>query len=74
MTGKVVQAHKGQPMEFITFEDTSASYDTTFFPRAYTRFCRKLSRARPYILKGKVDEEFGVATLIVEWVGFLDEG
>jgi error-prone DNA polymerase len=73
VTGKVVQTHQGQPMEFITFEDTSASYDTTFFPRAYARFCRKLSRARPYVLKGRVEEEFGVATLNVEWVGFLDE-
>ncbi|BCR03046.1 DNA-directed DNA polymerase [Desulfuromonas versatilis] len=73
VTGKVVQTHRGEPMEFISFEDTSASFDTTFFPRAYTRFCRKLSRARPYVLKGKVDEEFGVATLNVEWVGFLDE-
>lgn len=73
VTGKVVQSSQGQPMEFITFEDTSASYDTTFFPRAYARFCRKLSRARPYMLKGKVDEEFGVATLVVEWVGFVDE-
>lgn len=53
VTGKVVQTHKGQPMEFITFEDTSASYDTTFIPRAYARFCRKVSRARPYLLKGK---------------------
>ncbi len=72
VTGKVVQTHKGQPMEFITFEDTTAIFDTTFFPNAYNRFCRKLSRQRPYVLKGRVDEEFGVATLNVEWVGFLD--
>ncbi len=74
VTGKVVQTHRDEPMEFVSFEDTSAIFDATFFPAAYGRFCRKLSRARPYILKGKVEEEFGVATLRVEWVGFLDEG
>jgi len=73
VTGKVVRTHQGHPMEFITFEDTSAIFDTTFFPRAYARFCRKLSRLRPYVLKGRVEENFGVATLNVEWVGFADE-
>ena len=73
VTGKVVRTHQGHPMEFITFEDTSAIFDATFFPRAYARFCRKLSRLRPYVLKGRVEEDFGVATLNVEWVGFADE-
>jgi error-prone DNA polymerase len=73
VTGKTVSTHDGKPMEFISFEDTTAIFDATFFPRAYERFCRKLSRQRPYLLKGKVEEVFGVATLTVEWVGFLDE-
>jgi len=73
VTGKTVRTREGQPMEFITFEDTTATFDTTFFPRAYARFCRRLSWQRPYLLKGKVEQEFGVATLTVEWVGFVDE-
>jgi DNA polymerase III alpha subunit len=73
VTGKTVQTRLGEPMEFVSFEDTTAIFDATFFPRAYARFCRMLSRQRPYLLKGKVEEEFGVTTLTVEWVGFLDE-
>lgn len=73
VTGKTVRDKNGRPMEFVSFEDTSAIYDVTFFPRAYERFCRKLTRHRPYLLKGKIEEDFGVATLNVEWVGFLDE-
>jgi error-prone DNA polymerase len=73
VTGKTVQTRLGQPMEFVSFEDTSAIFDATFFPRVYARFCRMLARQRPYLLKGKVDEEFGVTTLTVEWVGFLEE-
>lgn len=74
VTGKTVQARDDRPMEFVTFEDTTAIFDATFFPQAYERFCRKLSRSRPYLLKGKVEEEYGVATLTVEWVGFVDGG
>jgi DNA-directed DNA polymerase III PolC len=73
VTGKPVQDKDGRPMEFVTFEDTTGLFDATFFPQAYARFCRKLTRLRPYLLKGKVEEAFGVATLTVEWVGYLDE-
>jgi error-prone DNA polymerase len=72
VTGKTVQDKVGRPMEFVSFEDTTAIYDVTFFPKIYARFCKKLTHHRPYLLKGKVEEEFGVATLNVEWVGFLD--
>ena len=71
ITGKTVQDKNGRPMEFISFEDTSGIYDATFFPQAYARFCRKMVRHRPYILKGKIEEEFGMTTLTVEWIDFL---
>ena len=72
ITTKTVQDKHGRPMEFISFEDTTALYDATFFPDAYAKFCLRLSQKRPYLLKGVVDEEFGVASLRVRWVGFLD--
>ncbi len=71
VTGKPVSTKHGQPMEFVTFEDTTATFETTFFPRAYARFCQKLTRHRPYLLRGTVEEEFGVATLNIEWMGDL---
>jgi error-prone DNA polymerase len=73
VTAKAVSTKHGQPMEFVTFEDTTATFETTFFPRAYDRYCRKLTRHRPYLLRGKVEEEFGVATLNVQWMGGLAE-
>ena len=69
---KTVEDKHGRAMEFISFEDVTAIYDATFFPDVYARFCRKLSQRRPYLLKGIVEEEFGVATLRVKWVGFLE--
>ena len=73
ITTKMVEDKNGRAMEFVSFEDVTAIYDATFFPDVYARFCRKLSQRRPYLLKGVVEEEFGVATLRVKWVGFLDD-
>jgi len=73
ITTKMVEDKNGRPMEFVSFEDVTAIFDATFFPDVYGRFCRKLSQRRPYLIKGVVEEEFGVAALRVKWVGFLDE-
>jgi error-prone DNA polymerase len=73
VTGKPVRTKNGEPMEFVTFEDTTGTFETTFFPRAYARFCRRMTRYRPYLLRGRVEEEFGVATLNVEWMGLVGE-
>ena len=72
VTGKLVTTKDDEPMEFVSFEDTTAIYETTFFPRAYERFCRMLTTARPYLLRGRVEEDFGAVTLTVEEVRFLD--
>ncbi len=53
-------------MEFITLEDTTALYDATLFPAVYRRVCQLLTPDQPYLLRGRVEEEFGVATLTVD--------
>jgi len=71
VTGKTVYTRQGDSMKFISFEDPTGIYETVFFPREYNRFCHMLSPIRPYVLKGKVEEEFNALTLTVNWVGFL---
>jgi len=71
VTRKMMRTKKDQMMEFISFEDTTAIYETVFFPKTYSKFCYMLSHSRPYILKGKVEEEFGAVTLTVSTVKFL---
>jgi DNA polymerase III alpha subunit len=72
ITGKTVQTKAGEPMKFVSFEDQTGIYETVFFPKAYHRFCHMLNLARPFILKGKIEEEFGAVTMTVNWMGFLD--
>jgi DNA polymerase-3 subunit alpha/error-prone DNA polymerase len=68
ITGKVVHTRHGDPMEFLTFEDETGIVETTFFPDAYRRFCHMLDRQRPYLLKGKVEANWGAVTLSVDGV------
>jgi len=72
ITGKLVETRKGEPMEFLSFEDTTDIYETTFFPRAYDRFCRILTSTRPFLLRGKVEEDYSALTLTVEDARWLE--
>jgi error-prone DNA polymerase len=72
ITEKPVETKHGQAMEFITLEDTTALYDATLFPDVYQRCHSLLSSNRPYVVRGRVEEEFGVATLNVSDLHLLD--
>lgn len=71
ITAKMATTKNRELMEFLSFEDTTAIYETTFFPRAYARFAHMMTSKRPYRLEGRVDEQFGAISLIVEKVNFL---
>lgn len=68
VTAKTVLTRKDEPMEFVSFEDTTALYETTFFPRAFDRFSVLLAPTKPFILRGRVEEDFGAVSLTVEEV------
>ena len=72
ITGKTVRTQKDDTMKFVSFEDQTGIYETVFFPEAYNRYCHLLNASRPYILKGKVEENSGAVTMTVNWIGFLD--
>ena len=74
VTGKVVSTIQGEPMEFITFEDETGLMECTFFPETYRRFCHMLDHQRPYIIEGKVEEDYGAFTITVDAVSRIDVG
>ena len=71
ITGKVVRTKHGDPMEFLTFEDDTGLIETILFPKVYRHFCAILDRSRPFILHGKVEEDFGAITMTVNRVETL---
>ena len=68
ITGKVVRTKRGEPMEFLTFEDETGTLEATFFPAVYDRFCHTLDFGRPYLLWGLVERDWDAVTLTVERV------
>lgn len=71
VTGKTTATKKEELMEFISFEDTTAIYETVFFPKTYAEFVHLMSDSRPFVLEGKVKEDFGAITLHVQHVRYL---
>src|SRR5262249_49184320 len=67
-----VETKGGLAMEFITLEDHTALYDATLFPDVYRRCSHLLSSNRAYIVQGLVEESFGVVTLTVVDLRWLD--
>jgi len=72
VTEKAAETKHGQAMEFITLEDVTALYDATLFPDVYRRCCHLLSPNRPYVVRGPVEEAFGVVTLTVSDLQLLE--
>ena len=66
ITGKTVLSKKGDPMEFVTFEDETGLVETTFFPDAFDRFAGVLESGRAFLLSGVVEKNWGAATLRVD--------
>ncbi len=72
VTEKPVETKDGLAMEFVTLEDVTALYDATLFPDVYRRCHQLLSPDRPYVVRGLVEEQFGVATLTVTDLRLLE--
>ena len=65
VTEKVVSTKKGEPMEFVTFEDRTGLYDATFFPNTYRRYGHLLASNQAYLVTGRVEEHFATVTVTV---------
>jgi error-prone DNA polymerase len=73
VTGKTVRTKDGDSMKFVSFEDPTGIYEAVFFPEVYHRYCNMLNGSRAYIIKGRVEEDFGAISVQVHWIGFLDK-
>lgn len=66
ITSKTVSTKAGDSMEFVTFEDETATFETVFFPDTYRSFASVLSWQAPFMIYGKVTEEFDVEVVEVD--------
>jgi DNA polymerase-3 subunit alpha/error-prone DNA polymerase len=66
VTGKEVLTREGNPMEFVSFEDETAIFETVLFPQAYRRLAYLLDTPSPFLIKGIVQEDMGAVAIHVE--------
>ena len=71
-TAKPVHTVKDEPMQFATFDDGSGLIETVLFPDVHRRRGHVLFDPGPFLLRGKVEEEFGAVTLTVTSVDRLE--
>ncbi|MFQ6678403.1 MAG: DNA polymerase III subunit alpha [Fidelibacterota bacterium] len=71
ITRKVTATKKREPMEFVTFEDETNIYECVMFPKPFKQYGDLLNWEKLFILRGKVEESFGVFTVTIEKLGSL---
>ena len=72
VTAKTVLTKNETLMQFVSFEDETDIFESVLFPQIYKRFSLILEEEMPYILEGKVVQEFGVTSLEVYNIKKLD--
>jgi DNA polymerase III alpha subunit len=69
---KPVYAKTDEPMEFATFDDGFGLIEAVLFPDVYRERGHVLFDQGPFILRGKVEEEFGAVTLTITHMDRLE--
>ncbi|HMU62360.1 MAG TPA: DNA polymerase III subunit alpha, partial [Gemmatimonadales bacterium] len=71
-TAKPVHTAADEPMQFATFDDGDGLVEAVLFPEVYRTRGHVLFDQGPFLLKGKVEEEFGAITLTVTHLERVD--
>jgi DNA-directed DNA polymerase III PolC len=71
-TAKPVHTVTDEPMQFATFDDGDGLVEAVLFPEVYRTRGHVLFDQGPFLLKGKVEEEFGAVTLTVTHLERVD--
>jgi len=74
VTAKPIHTVHDEVMEFISFEDATALYEVTVFPGTYRRYASRLLTRGPFVLTGRVEEDWGAVSLTLERLRVLGRG
>jgi DNA polymerase-3 subunit alpha/error-prone DNA polymerase len=65
ITQKEVATKEGLPMDFVSFEDETALYETVLFPKAYERYRHLLFDREALVVQGTVQDDQGAINVEV---------
>lgn len=72
ITRKEIWTQEGLTMNFISFEDETALYETVLFPRVYERYRSILFDIRPFLVTGTVQNDQGALCIQVSQLVALE--
>ena len=73
ITRKETSTRKSNPMEFLTLEDETDIYECVLFPEVFHKFGDMLHWETLFIIRGAVEESFGVYSVTIEKMGSLQQ-
>lgn len=65
ITAKTVATKHGDAMQFVSWEDETALFESVLFPKVYRKFRSILEAMEPYLIYGKVMNDLGAISLDV---------
>jgi len=65
ITSRTVITTHDELMEFVSFEDTTAIFETNLFPQAFRRHAHLIDLNEPFVLRGRITDDHGCVTLNV---------
>jgi len=70
IAGKLVRTRgeKRRAMKFLSLEDQTGTFEATLFPDAYARYAPIVGGPGPYRLRGRVEDDLGAVSLVVEHI------
>jgi len=71
ITRKTTSTRKHEAMEFVTFEDETDIFECVMFPKVFQQYGDLMNWEKLFILRGKVEEAFGVYTVTIEKLSSL---
>ncbi len=71
LTTKTVQTRKGEPMEFLTFEDRSDVFECVLFPAQYRLFNDLVRWEKMMLVTGRVEEAWGTHSVTIKTLASL---
>jgi DNA polymerase-3 subunit alpha/error-prone DNA polymerase len=73
ITRKTVWTKQGLPMDFVSFEDETALYETVLFPKIHERYRKLLYGQRPLVVSGTVHDDQGALHVQVESMRVIED-
>jgi len=73
ITRKESITRSSQPMEFLTLEDETDIYECVLFPNAFKEFGDLLQWEKLFIIRGVVEESFGVYSIAIEKMASIQQ-